>query len=206
VKRRTFEVVGKNNAERTVEIIRDDGGFNAIMVVTDVLTKYVVVSALRDKTAAEVGQAFWNDYVCHYLFPKMVQTDRGKEFTLDLAQAFFRAAVDKVQSTAYHPQSQGVVERFNRMMTDMLAIGLSVGFRLENRFWCGPSRPRRTRTKRSIASSCVAGRGHTWCLVRWMEKMSILVVSFIFQKHIFSCHFLIYTREKIKKNMNVKYF
>ncbi len=32
VKRRTFEVVGKNNAERTVEIIRDDGGFNAIMV------------------------------------------------------------------------------------------------------------------------------------------------------------------------------
>lgn len=32
VKRRTFEVVDKNNAERTVEIIRDDGGFNAIMV------------------------------------------------------------------------------------------------------------------------------------------------------------------------------
>ncbi|MFN9910434.1 MAG: hypothetical protein ACK56F_30700, partial [bacterium] len=96
-------------------------GFNAIMVVTDVLTKYVVVSALRDKTAAEVGQAFWNDYVCHYLFPKMVQTDRGKEFTSDLAQAFFRAAVDKVQSTAYHPQSQREVERFNRTMTVMLA-------------------------------------------------------------------------------------
>ncbi len=59
------------------------------MVVTDVLTKYVVVSALRDKTAAEVGQAFWTDYVSHYLFPKIVQTDRGPEFTADVAQAFF---------------------------------------------------------------------------------------------------------------------
>ena len=27
----------------------------------------------------------------------------------------------KLQSTSYHPQSQGVVERFNRTMTDMLA-------------------------------------------------------------------------------------
>jgi hypothetical protein len=60
------------------------------------------------------------DFVSHYLFPKIVQTDRGPEFTADVAQAFFRAAVDKVQSTTYHPQSQAVVERFNRTMTDML--------------------------------------------------------------------------------------
>ena len=57
----------------------------------------------------------------YFRFPIKVQTDRGKEFTSEFALEFFRTASDKLQSTAYHPQSQGIVERFNQTLTDMLA-------------------------------------------------------------------------------------
>ncbi|MFN9983523.1 MAG: hypothetical protein ACK53Y_26590, partial [bacterium] len=85
------------------------------------MTKHVVLIPLKDKTALSVGRGFWQHYVRHYGFPHKVQTDRGREFTSHFAHSFFRAAGDKVQSTALHPQSQGVVERFNRTMADMLA-------------------------------------------------------------------------------------
>ena len=103
------------NVEKKFERVQIDlyfgiprsNGFNTIMVVTDVLTKFVVVVPLTDKTAATVAQAFWTNWVSYFGFPNIVQTDRGSEFTSDLAAAFFYTAVDKVQSTAYHPQSQG---------------------------------------------------------------------------------------------------
>ncbi|MFN9908946.1 MAG: hypothetical protein ACK56F_22960, partial [bacterium] len=76
---------------------------------------------LRNKEAETVAQGFWKHFVVHYGFPSIVQTDRGKEFTSELATAFFTAASDKMLSTAVHPQSQGVVERFNRKLSDALA-------------------------------------------------------------------------------------
>ena len=117
------------NAERKFEQVQIDlysglprvQNYTAIMVVTNVVTKFVVLAPLKAKTPFEVSKAFWEKFVCNYGFPERVQTDRGKEFTAEFAMEFFRTSSDKLQSTPYHPQSQGLVERFNRTMTNMLA-------------------------------------------------------------------------------------
>ncbi|MFN9905490.1 MAG: hypothetical protein ACK56F_05110, partial [bacterium] len=96
-------------------------GYVAVMVITDIVTKHVVLVPLKDKTALSVGQGFWAHYVRHYGFPHKVQTDRRHEFTSHFALSFFKAAGNKVQSTALHPQSQGVVERFNCTPANMLS-------------------------------------------------------------------------------------
>ena len=70
-------------------------GYNAIMVVTDIVTKYVVLSPLKDKTATSVAKAFWKDFVKYFGFPIKVQTDCSKEFTFEFALEFFRTASDK---------------------------------------------------------------------------------------------------------------
>jgi len=89
-------------------------GFSAIMVTTD-------------KKAISVARAFWNDVVAHYGPPEHIQTDRGSEFTSTFSQYYFGWISDKQTSTAFHPQSQGIMERFNRTLTDMLAEEHSSG-------------------------------------------------------------------------------
>ena len=101
VKSSQLHLVVVNNKFEQVQIDLYSGlpiscGFSAIMVVTDALTKYVVIAPIKDKTATCVVQAFWEHFVCYFSFPTKVQTDRGKEFTSHFANEFFRIASDKL--------------------------------------------------------------------------------------------------------------
>ncbi|MFN9980363.1 MAG: hypothetical protein ACK53Y_10635, partial [bacterium] len=48
-------------------------GYKAVMVVTDVVTKYVVLAPLQYKEAKTVAEEFWRYFVVHYNFPAIVQ-------------------------------------------------------------------------------------------------------------------------------------
>ena len=96
-------------------------GYKAILVVTDYLTKWVVLIPIPNKTASTVIKAFWEHFVKPHGIPEIIQTDRGVEFVSNLSKEFWSLMADKMQSTPFHPRSQGVVERFNRTMSDMLA-------------------------------------------------------------------------------------
>ena len=52
-------------------------GYTSIMVVTDVVTKYVVLAPLLHKTPTEVAKTFWDRFVIYHGFPTKVQTYRG---------------------------------------------------------------------------------------------------------------------------------
>src|SRR5262249_49857493 len=56
-----------------------------------------------------------------YGFPESIISDRGKEFDSQVMREVCRLlGIEKRYSTAYHPQTQGSVERFNRTMKNML--------------------------------------------------------------------------------------
>jgi len=63
VKRRTFEVVGKNNAEKTVDIIREDGGFNAIMVEGQGTFYVGIIDILQEWNYAKWYERMFKIYV-----------------------------------------------------------------------------------------------------------------------------------------------
>jgi hypothetical protein len=55
-------------------------------------------------------------------FPEKIQSDRGGEFTAKVCKSLYEVLqIRKLQTTHYHPQANGQVERFNRTMADMLA-------------------------------------------------------------------------------------
>ena len=77
---------------------------------------------MADQTAATIARLLVEEIVSRHVVPSEILSDRGRAFLSGLMQEVetllgFR----KVNTTAYHPQTDGLVERYNRTLTAMLA-------------------------------------------------------------------------------------
>jgi transposase InsO family protein len=83
-------------------------------------SRHAFAYPLASKSSAHVAAAM------AHLFgiigpPRILQTDRGGEFVSSTVQSLLRKfGVKHRMSSAYHPQSQGLVERFNKTITTQL--------------------------------------------------------------------------------------
>lgn len=103
-----------------------------IVVATDYLTRYAETASLTRGTAIEVAEFFVTNIVLRHGAPKVVITDRGTAFTANLTQSIMKLThTSHRKTTAYHPQTNGLTERLNRTLTDMLSIYVD----LEHRAW-----------------------------------------------------------------------
>lgn len=92
------------------------------IVFVDYLTKWPEVFATSDQTAITIARLFVENVISRHGVPAELLSDRGTAFLSRLMQAVCEVmGVHKVNTTAYHPQTDGLVERFNRTLIDMLA-------------------------------------------------------------------------------------
>ena len=90
-------------------------GNRFLLVITDRYSKVTKTVPLRVVTALSVARAFCDHWVFSYGAPVSLLTDNGPQFTAKFFQAVCgELGVKKVFTTAYHPQSNGQVERYNR--------------------------------------------------------------------------------------------
>ena len=93
-----------------------------ILVILDRYTKYVVTVPLKDMTAAIVANAIVEERIMRYGAPDVLRTDQGSNFNSDLMHDICRLfMIDKTRTTPYHPQGNGQVERFNRVIADRIS-------------------------------------------------------------------------------------
>ena len=96
-------------------------GNSKILVITCYFTKWVEAYALPDETAETVAEALVNDFVSRYGTPVSIHSDQGRNFESTLFQEVCRLlGIRKTRTTAYHPEGNGMVERFNRTMGAMI--------------------------------------------------------------------------------------
>jgi len=99
-----------------------NSGYKHILVMTDYVTKYVVAVPMITKNAEEVAEEFIDKWCMVHSWPERIQTDQGGEFTANLIKAITEAVkIRRSNTTPYHPQANGQVERFNRTMAQMLS-------------------------------------------------------------------------------------
>lgn len=92
------------------------------VVFVDYLTKWPEVFATRDQTALTIARLLVEQIVSRHGVPRELLSDRGAAFLSTLLREVARLmGIHKVSTTAYHPQTDGLVERFNRTLTDMLS-------------------------------------------------------------------------------------
>lgn len=103
-----------------------------IVVATDYMTRYAETAALPRGTAQEVAKFFISQVVLRHGAPEVLITDRGTAFTAELMQGILHYSnTDHRRTTAYHPQTNGLTERLNKTIADMLSMYVDV----EHKTW-----------------------------------------------------------------------
>lgn len=103
-----------------------------IVVATDYLTRYAETKAIPSGSAIEVAKFLIRSIVLRHGAPQVLLTDRGTAFTAELLQQILRFShTCHRRTTAYHPQTNGLTERLNKTIADMLAMYVDA----EHRTW-----------------------------------------------------------------------
>lgn len=97
-----------------------------VIVAIDHLTRYVVTAALPTGSSAEIANFFIQHILLIYGAPRVLISDRGRSFLARLLQDIFAAcSVVHRFTSGYHPQTNGLTERFNHTLADMLSFYIS---------------------------------------------------------------------------------
>ena len=95
-------------------------GNRFILVVSDYATRYPEAVPLRNITAPKVAEVLIDLFSRHGV-PEEILTDQGTNFTSALLGELYRLiGVKALRTSPYHPQTDGLVERFNCTLKSML--------------------------------------------------------------------------------------
>ncbi len=101
-------------------------GNRYILVMSEYSTRYMIGVAMPNQKASTVANALIINVILRYGSPTEILTDRGTNFCSKLLREICgRLNIKQTRTTAYHPATDGNVERFNRTMGDMLATTLT---------------------------------------------------------------------------------
>jgi hypothetical protein len=89
------------------------------LVVADHFTKWTEAFPIRNQKAHTVADVLCKQVFCRIGIPYQLHSDQGRDFESHLFQLF---GLDKTRTTAYHPQSDGQVEKFNSTVAQMLSM------------------------------------------------------------------------------------
>ena len=96
-----------------------------VLVMVDCFSRWTEACPLPDKTAHSVADAFFNQVVCRFSMPIVIHSDQGREqwgMNKIMQELCILCGSHKTRTTPYHPESDGLVECFNRTLLMMLAM------------------------------------------------------------------------------------
>ena len=101
-------------------------GYTHLLTVVDRFTRWPEAIPMTDTTTQGVARALIASWVSRFGTPAVIISDRGPQFVsqlwTDIAQLL---GIELRQTAAYHPQSNGMVERFHRQLKASLAARLT---------------------------------------------------------------------------------
>lgn len=123
-------VVGAPLERVAIDIIgplpKSNKGNLYILVMGDYFTKWVDAVPIRNQKASTVAQKLVDRIISIFGAPMQIHSDQGRSFESDVFQEMCKIfGIEKTRTTPYRPQSDGLVERANRTIENMLASFVS---------------------------------------------------------------------------------
>ena len=98
-------------------------GNRYIIVWTDCLTRWYEGFAVPSAEASVVARLLVDGIIARHGAPRVLLSDRGTNFLSTLVAEVCKIfQIHKVNTSSYHPQTDGLVERFNSTLCQSLAM------------------------------------------------------------------------------------
>jgi hypothetical protein len=98
-------------------------GNSYILVVTDWFTRWIEAWPMKDQKEETVAQLIVEEICCRYGSPEFLHSDRGANFLSNLSNKMYEMFdIHKTATTAYHPQGNGITERQNQTLVELIAM------------------------------------------------------------------------------------
>ena len=92
-----------------------------IITAIDYLTKWPEAKPIPDKKAITIAKFIFEEIICRHGCPKEIQSDNGLEFANEIVRELStKFGIKQKFSSPYHPQTNGIIERFNRTLCTTL--------------------------------------------------------------------------------------
>ena len=97
-------------------------GNKYIIVAMDYLTKWPEAQPVSNADAEATANFLYETIICRHGCPQKILSDRGAHFKNQMIEKLMQKfQIQHLFSTPYHPQTNGLVERFNRTLCESLA-------------------------------------------------------------------------------------
>ena len=97
-------------------------GNKYILVVTDLFSKWTEAFPLDSTDSANLATIIVNEVICQYRVSTVLPSDQCANLTSKLVSLLCeQLGIKQTQTTAYHPQGNGQVERFNHTLEAVLS-------------------------------------------------------------------------------------
>jgi hypothetical protein len=103
-------------------------GNKYILVISDYFTKWVEAYPMSNMEAHTVAEIMATKWISRVGVPTIIHSDQGRNFESKLfKQMCDLLGIKKTRTTAFRPESNGMVERFNRTLNEMIVTTVREG-------------------------------------------------------------------------------
>lgn len=100
---------------------RPNDEYQYILTATDLFTRYAWAIPTKDQTARTTARVLWQYILQPFGCPERFHSDQGPNFeSMLIAELCKYYGCRKSRTTSYHPQGNGVCERFNQTLLSLL--------------------------------------------------------------------------------------
>lgn len=98
-------------------------GYRYCLTIIDRYTRWPEAIPLKDITTETIARALINKWISRFGIPNRISTDQGSQFKSTLFNELSRLlGIDHLQTTSYHPQANGIVERWHRTLKSSTCV------------------------------------------------------------------------------------